>query len=155
MGVCVCVCVCVGGGGLIFTEAYNPVKTTKGFLKHWLHSRTDQDSFKRVQLILSWFISRRAGGGWIYFFIYCLATNYSGLISGVGGGGGLLSVTLACEQGVRGEGWVGDGRKEVRALCHEVGHLVLFLIYLVMVIFLTDLSVNKAPFHLDEIIRSG
>ena len=44
---------------------------------------------------------------------------------------------------------MGDGRKEVRALCHEVGHLVLFLIYIVMVSFLTDLSVNKAasPFR--------
>ena len=41
---------------------------------------------------------------------------------------------------------MGDGRKEVRALCHEVGHLVLFLIYIVMVSFLTDLSVNKAAF---------
>ena len=33
---------------------------------------------------------------------------------------------LACLQGVLGEG---DRRKDsVRALCHEVGHLVLFLI---------------------------
>ena len=41
---------------------------------------------------------------------------------------------------------VGDGRKEVRALCHEMGHLVLFLIYIVMVSFLTHLSVDKAAF---------
>ena len=54
---------------------------------------------------------------------------------------------LACEQGVLG---MGDGRKEVRALCHEVGHLVLFLIYIVMVSFSTDLSETKQPFHLDE-----
>ena len=50
------------GGGLISTEAYKRVKTKKkGVSKHWLHSRTDQNTLRIYSVFSFQDMSEEAG----------------------------------------------------------------------------------------------